>query len=223
MMSFFGKDDVPVGKAHDGKSETAPVFALVQQVRGYWQALCVAGQAPMRAQIDPRGLNAALGQTFLAERVAPGVGRLRVAGMGLADLLGMELRGMPLSCLIDPASRAQVAAGLDLVVDHGAVVEMDLSAAGSFGRPALRARLVLLPLRDEDGGTHRILGCLEVVGAIGRAPRRFAVEACRSSAMDGIAKPMLRVAVPLGNAAPKVAFEVEATKSSRSYLQLVKK
>jgi hypothetical protein len=41
---------------------------------------------------------------FLVEQIAPGNhGRLRLAGMGLSDLLGMDVRGMPITALLTVA------------------------------------------------------------------------------------------------------------------------
>ncbi len=214
-MSFFGKSD-------SVKTDAAPpCYPLGQQVHAYWLALCADGQPPLRQAIDPRGIEAALAQTFIAEQIAPGVARMRVAGMGLADILGMDLRGMPISCLIDPPCRDQMAAAVSAVTQMRQVVTLDLSAAGGLGRPLLKARLVMMPLRDDTGGIC-ILGCLDIIGEIGRAPRRLMIEASRNASHNGAAQPLRRVAAPLGHAEPKIAFEVQPTKSSRSYLQLVK-
>lgn len=214
-MSFFGKGESTKAEA------AAPHFPMVQQVQAYWLALCAEGQPPLRQAIDPRGIESALGQTFVADCIAPGVARMRVAGMGLADILGMDLRGMPITCLIDPLFRDRMAAAVNAVAEQMQVVTLDLSSPGGFARPAFKAQLVMMPLRN-DTGSICILGCLQIAGEIGRAPRRLMIDATRNTAMQGAQKPLRRVAEPLGDSAPHVAFEVQPCKAARSYLQLVK-
>lgn len=150
-------------------------FAEVQEVTGYWQALCRDGQPPAREAIDPRGMAGALPQTFLIERVAPGVARFRLAGMHLSDLMGMEVRGLELSSLIDAMQRTAFGQALEAVFAGPATLTCDLEAHRGIGRPALAARMVVLPLRAEGRGFHQALGCLATEGAIGRAPRVFSV------------------------------------------------
>ena len=58
---------------------------------------------PRRAEIDPRGIENALEYAFILERIAPGMARIRLAGIHLSDLMGMEVRGMPLTSFIDAA------------------------------------------------------------------------------------------------------------------------
>ena len=65
-----------------------PRFALLAQVRAYWQGLRQGTALPTRDKIDPRGIAEALESTFLLERIAPGVARFRIAGLHLHDLIG---------------------------------------------------------------------------------------------------------------------------------------
>jgi hypothetical protein len=116
-----------------------------------------------------------LENTFLLERVAPGVARFRLAGMQLHDLMGMDVRGMPLTALIDPAGRSRVSDQLESVFAGPGTMEVWLEAERGLGRPALEARMVLLPLTGMRGVVDLALGCLAIHGALGRAPRRFAV------------------------------------------------
>ena len=86
------------------KPETG--YTAVAQVEAYWEALRGMNQLPKRSQIDPRGIEMALENTFILERIAPGIARLRIAGGHLNDLMGMEVRGMPLTALFcQPARR----------------------------------------------------------------------------------------------------------------------
>ncbi len=144
-------------------------------VRAYWEALRAGALVPARAQVDPRGIESALDIAFLAERIAPGQARLRIAGMRLNDLMCMEVRGMPLSALILPDSRQRFADALEQVFAGPAIVELALRAPAKLGLAALDARMLLLPLRDEIGQITRALGALALQGRVGATTRRLDV------------------------------------------------
>ena len=150
-------------------------FPTLAEVRGYWEGLRQGGKPPLRSEVDPRGMAGALEHSFVLERVAPGVARFRIAGMELTDLMGMDVRGMPVLSLIDPPARADFGRALEGVFAGPAILEMALEAERGIGRPALEGRLLVLPLRNRAGSTALALGCLATEGAIGRAPRRFAI------------------------------------------------
>lgn len=77
MLTFFGKG--PHGKGSDRSESSSDTLAVLQLVRGYWEALRVAGGLPQRAQIDPRGMVDCLDKVFLIEQIAPGLARFRLA------------------------------------------------------------------------------------------------------------------------------------------------
>lgn len=79
-------------------------FSALNQVESYWEALRGTRMMPKRSEIDPRGIESALEYTFILERIAPGMARLRIAGSHLSDLMGMEVRGMPLTSFITPTA-----------------------------------------------------------------------------------------------------------------------
>lgn len=217
--------------------------ARFQQVRGYWEGLRRNGALPRRPDIDPRGMEAALSHVLLAERVAPGLARLRIAGMHLADLMGMEVRGMPLSALFEPMARARLAGILEQVWTRPAIADLRLEAGRSPMQPALSARLLLLPVAAQDGATSRLLGCLVSQGTVGRAPRRFGIAgadvailhdvpaavappapparrnpARPAAAQPGLAEPAAPFAGPADPAAPR---ERTARPGRPPYLRLV--
>jgi hypothetical protein len=158
-----------------GQGTGGPRFAVLAQVRAYWQGLRHGMALPQRDMIDPRGIAEALESTFLLERVAPGIARFRIAGMHLHDLIGLDVRGMPLSTLFDPDARTRLAEGLEAVFTTPAILEMWLEAERGLGRPRLEGRMLVLPLSDAQGHSTLALGCLALAGALGRAPRRFAM------------------------------------------------
>jgi hypothetical protein len=157
------------------REDDGPGYGLLQEVRAYWEALRPDGGLPERASIDPRGLERALEHVFLVERIAPGLARFRIAGMSLTVLMGMEVRGMPLSALFDGPGRERLQGLLEQVFAGPSVLELALEGERGIGRPSLEGRMILLPVRGDAGGCDRALGCLVAVGPIGRTPRRFSV------------------------------------------------
>lgn len=149
-------------------------FTSLSTLRAYWEALRAGRDMPARSEIDPRGIEAALGEAFIAERIAPGVLRLRIAGMTLNDFMGMEVRGMPLTALVDPEARERFASTCERVLAEPAIAEFALHSPASFGRPGIDGQMLLLPLRGADGSVNRVLGGFAISGRIGRTPRRVA-------------------------------------------------
>ena len=180
-MAYFGKG------GHDGSPEAGPdvgKFAMLAEVRAYWEGLRQGGTLPRRDQIDPRGIAGALENTFLLERVAPGIARFRLAGMQLHDLMGMDVRGMPLSSLIEPLGRTRMAEALEGVFTGPAALEIWMEAERGIGRPAMEGRMLLLPLTAARGDTDLVLGCLALHGSVGRVPRRFAIARVTSEKIE---------------------------------------
>ena len=166
-----GRDDsIFAGGATGGAERIAEVAA-------YWDGLRRGQIVPYRSEVDPRGIEGALPAAFVAERVSPGMARFRVTGTEVNEVLGMETRGMPLSALIEPVHRAAFMQGLAHVFDRPAMLRLRLSAPTGIGRPRFTATLLLLPMRDDEGGITRALGCLATEGRVGRPPRRFDIEA----------------------------------------------
>ena len=150
-------------------------FAPLHQVRAYWDGLRGADLVPCRRLIEPHGLRDALAHVFLVERIAPGVARFRLAGTHLTQLMGMEVRGMPLSALLVPASREGACSLVEAVFSGPSIVELALDSDRGLARPALQGRMILLPVSDDDDVCNRALGCLVTEGDAGRGPRRFAI------------------------------------------------
>ncbi|WP_099823415.1 PAS domain-containing protein [Oceaniglobus indicus] len=181
-MAFMKSDRpavVPIGGA--GVSADT-CFA---QVDAYWQALCDGRIMPCRAEIDPRGIADVLDRTFLLERVAPGVARFRLAGMHLADLMGMEVRGMPISCFMLPEARAAFADAVESVFSEPAKVDLWLSGPSRLIAKPMAARMLLLPLRDGAGQVTRALGCLSSSAPVGSPPCRFRIASDNRVALTG--------------------------------------
>ena len=182
--------------------------------RGYWTKMRQGGMVPRRADIDPRGIEPLLAEAFVAERIAPGLARLRIAGNHLTDLMGMEVRGMPLSSFILPEHRDGLADLLVDLFDAPALLDLELTSKGAGRGGALTGRMVLMPLRSDLGDVSRALGCLVTEGPLGREPHRFAIT--RSSV-----KPIAQAAAQ--QPGPEVsADEAAPLAGERPYLRLVR-
>lgn len=175
-----------------GAKGVGVVFPGLSQIEAYWEALRGDARAPTRQRIDPRGLEGALGVTFLAEALddphhpnrprllRPTVVRLRLAGQMIRDAMGMEVRGMMLSALVQPAERPVLTALIDRVLGEGARITVHLVAPRAGVRPPVAARLLMLPVTDRDGRMTRILGGLSAPGLpvasdASGGPRRFLI------------------------------------------------
>ena len=144
-----------LGRLLQGAGSAPRDFAGPAQVRAYWEGLRQGGGIPDRMALDPRGMGGALDRVFLAERIGRGLVQVRIAGSALAEAAGMDLRGLPLSCLFRPEARPVLAEVLEAVTQGAAISGLDLSCGGA--QPV--ARLLLLPLID--GPERRlVLGCL---------------------------------------------------------------
>jgi hypothetical protein len=201
-------------------------FGQVQQVRAYWEGLRSDGTLPERRDVDPRGMEHALEHVFLLERVAPGVARFRLAGQHLANLMGMEARGMPLTTVFLPAARGAAESLLEEVFATPAVLELSLEAPRDHGGMRLEGRLLLLPLMD-DGLCGKALGCLVTQGEIGRRPRRFGIARQRTEALGAAlrADRARTGPTPAAFAEGAASFQYTAGPTARlgvPYLRLVK-
>ena len=150
-------------------------FTAIAQIEAYWEALRGSRLVPKRSDVDPRGIEAALEHAFIVERIAPGIARLRIAGSQLCDVMGMEVRGMPLTALFAPDARRTVSDLLEDVFQTPGTATLHLRAPGAIGRPEAEARIVLLPLKSDLGDISRVLGCMVYRGEIGLAPRRMEI------------------------------------------------
>lgn len=188
-------DQTPPDHPQTGQREGAEVISLGQtltseprrgalaEIDAYWHALRGTRLVPARSDVDPRGIEGALSFAFIVERIAPGHARIRIAGTHLTDLMGMEVRGMPLSALFEPQARPNLQGAVRCLFEDPAIQTFHLTSEGRIGKPALKARMALYPLRNDLGDISRALGCLVTEGTLGRAPRRFNIRHAQRKAL----------------------------------------
>jgi hypothetical protein len=210
-------DVVYMQRFRSGKS-----LSPLRQAEAYWSALREDTGVPRRSQIDPRGLAGVLRYTFILERIAPGIARLRLSGQHLVTLAGMEVRGMPLSAFFVPSARDEIGRMLETLFDGPAVLEADLVSEAPRGQRPIEARLLLLPLRNERNEVTRALGVLVADHEVEpRDPLRFSIAGSEMRPVDGVAAP----AAVAPQTPPPVATgfaEAPAPLRGAPYLRLVK-
>jgi len=162
-----------VVKMNNYRTDTG--FSALSQVESYWEALRGSRLVPKRSEIDPRGIEHALEYTFVLELIAIGMARFRIAGSHLCNIMGMEVRGMPLSSFITPSGRETLGTVLEDVFQSPSACELEMEAEVGRKKPAMEARMVLMPLRSDLGDVSRILGCFVAKGELGTQPRRFEI------------------------------------------------
>ncbi|MGR3540795.1 MAG: PAS domain-containing protein [Hasllibacter sp.] len=152
-----------------------PRLAPCRVVLDYWEALRDGRVMPLRSEVDPRGLTAALDHAFILERIATGVARFRLAGLHLNAVMAMEVRGLPVTALFAPDERRAVADLVEAVFAGPETAVLDLVRDGG-SEPA---RMVLAPLRSDLGDATRAIGCLVAPGARAEGPDRLRVRSVR--------------------------------------------
>lgn len=143
------------------------------ELESYWRSLPRVRGVPQRKDIDPSKMDGLLENSFILERVAPGVARIRVAGRGITNLLGIEPRGVPLTAAFLPAARATISRNLETAFTSPGLVEIELIGPRAVGQPLLKGKVLLLPLRDDHGRVTRVMGALVMSGRRGLGGRRF--------------------------------------------------
>ena len=216
---------IRLGASRGGQDDAA----LAEFVR-YWKKTRRADGIPTRSDIDPRGISALISNAFVVERIAPGLARMRIAGTHLSDLMGMEVRGMPLSALFQPDPRDALAHDLVRLFDEPAMLRMSLTAGPAHG-PGLEGALVMLPLRSDLGDISRAIGCLVTRGPVTQAPYRFAMTS-RSVTPVTITQDIRNVGADLAQATPLAGFAEDQAEfgdsgprrnsAERPYLKLVR-
>jgi len=187
---FFGDSkNTSQGKGHNkvvamtNFRNTVPVSSM-RQAEAYWTALRRGDDIPSRAQIDPRGLENILSQTFILERVAPGIARFRLAGQKVNEMAGMEVRGMPITAFFTPEARKQMSAALEHMFEAPAIVEIEMQTEGSRLRGRREARMLLLPLRSDLGDVSRALGVFVSEGNPTKTSQRFTITSIEMRAIS---------------------------------------
>ncbi|MBF9038987.1 PAS domain-containing protein [Rhodobacterales bacterium LSUCC0246] len=89
------------GDAAPHMDETLDHHMAFTRLRQHWNSLRETSREPPKAHdLQPHILGAALPFVFLVENLGGDILRLKLGGTHLCDVMGMELRGMPLRCFL---------------------------------------------------------------------------------------------------------------------------
>lgn len=147
--------------------------AVLRLLEEDWRQMCSGREIPVHAQLDPHALHNALPHAFLLQRTAPGAVRIRVAGQRLHDLLRVDPRGMSFGSFFTAAARDVAMNIVESAFDAPAIVGLPLTASRGLGRQPMKAELLLLPMRDAQGQTTRMMGALVAAGPLGNRSYHF--------------------------------------------------
>lgn len=175
----------------------------LRQAEAYWTALRRGDDVPSRSQIDPRGLENILSNTFILERIAPGIARFRLAGSLVNEMAGMEVRGMPVTAFFTADARKQLSNAMEHMFETPAVVELGLQIEAPRQKAPRAARMLLLPLRSDLGDISRVLGILVADEGTAATSQRFSITSIEMRAVGSSAGSAAFKAKPREEAEPE--------------------
>lgn len=167
------------------RDEYSPEFSTMRrpasatiagQLERYWISLGRDKGLPRRDLIDASEIGPALPRTFVAELVAPGLCRFRVAGRVIAGFAGMEPRGLPLSALFSANARDMLQTYVKHCAQSPAVVSLPICYRNGLFQGRSFGSLILLPLLDHEGQVTRILGGFDIAETNGVKPAVFDID-----------------------------------------------
>ena len=206
---------------------TSASMQNLRDMHAYWERLRCGRAIPKRSDVDPREITPLLEHGFLLERVSPGDIRFRLAGMGIGDLMGMDVRSMPLRALIKPDLRPEFSESLEQVFEAPEIHTYQL-VSDQVSQSSLKAAMILLPLLDDEGQVNRAIGALAMEGRVGFAPRRFVMTERLRTPIHGAASDTETTRYELPERATKkpIAAETQAeftpARANAPFLRLVK-
>ncbi len=149
-------------------------WELLQSVRNYWDGLRGERTAPCRSELDPKQFAAALENVFILERVSALDVRIRLSGAKINQVLDREGRGLAFEMLFDASSHDRLAQILGDVFEIPCTAELRLQCQTN-GRVAGQARMILLPLSNENGELTRAFGCVQIEFGLHTHVGRYAI------------------------------------------------
>ncbi len=187
---------------------------IIEEILTYWESLRAGRLVPKRSEIDPRKLHLSLNHTFILEASTPDNIRFRLVGSKLCDCIGMEMRGMPAYAMIAQSGRNSFNEQLQTSLASPEILDFQLTPD---------ARMVLLPMADEDNSVNRILGCISVNPKLPQFPTHFTVKSLVKNRI--IAAEPIRPTLVKGLAEDQKPFSPgtkKATSGKPPHLRIVK-
>ncbi|WP_175484759.1 PAS domain-containing protein [Jannaschia pohangensis] len=146
---------------------------LLEEAWRYWTSLREGSDLPRRAALDPHAMRLILGHAMILDQVRHGTVRVRLGGHVMHDLMGMDVRGLPIRAFFDVADRTRVVDQIEQVFDTPASLELDLISDGKEG--IVTGRMLVLPLLDAAGQPTKALTVMVTDRMVRDTPRRFSL------------------------------------------------
>ena len=134
-------------------------MTMIHTLLSHWESLRINGELPLRADIDPRQIPDVLDRLFIFERLNSQDVRVRIAGLTICEMMGMEVRGQSPMSFFRESTRAQFATVVADVLDQSMIARLQLDTIDKTDHEA-RATMILLPLRSDFGDVNRVIGCI---------------------------------------------------------------
>jgi hypothetical protein len=138
-----------------------------QSLLDHWRQVRGEALAPRKTKIEPRAIKEHLAFAFLLKREAGDKFTVVLAGTGVCDLFGEELRGKSFAHLWAEPSRDAARTSLSRV-GNLAVPTVALCVAETDDDLPMPAEILLLPYADERGETTYILGHFQPLEPLSR-------------------------------------------------------
>ena len=148
---FWVKARQPGGEAF-GMQHRNSHFAV-----GYWSRLRRGRRVPDQADIDPKALKRILPFVFLLDGRPDGRFVYRLAGTGLCERYGTEMRGLSFLAMWDTASRPRLAA--DMRDSLAAALPLSVCSIGATQDCRMvEIETILMPLTNGSPAPHQFFG-----------------------------------------------------------------
>lgn len=161
--------------------------AILEQAWRYWASRREGADLPRRTALDPKAMGPVLGHAMILDRVRPGTVRVRLGGHVLHQMMGMEVRGLPVRAFFDVADRDRVMAHIEKVFTIAATLEFDLISDGPDG--IVTGRMLILPLLDTANRVTKALAVLVSDRIVTDPPRRFQLTNATLIPVAGASRP----------------------------------
>lgn len=153
-------------------------------VMAYWNSLRQGRVVPDRADLNPEALRPYLAQSGIVERTQAGGAKIRIAGRHLEQVMGMNMRGMPLRSLFALSHRSRLDAVVSEMFEGPKLLTLSLAAVFD-AQPIASGHMALMPLADMQGTISRALMVLTPQSPPERIPCRFRIRHAHLALIDG--------------------------------------
>ena len=146
--------------------------STLQTLRAHWDDICEGDLPPFRSDIAPRTIPGVLDTLFILEQLGPQDTRVRIAGIKICEMMGMEVRGQSPMSFFQDNSRGRFDNILSEVLGQPKIAYLGLDTVDKLGNTG-HVEMVLLPLRSDFGDISRIIGCVTTPEKGFTAPIRY--------------------------------------------------